>query len=187
MPTITIDLPNELYDELQETATDLNLEANELLMLSFNHFVQTDTIENVIEGLSRHDTPDENLISFSELKEELDLDINFHPLAIDELEALEEEDQIELIGQLIERISQEDEIDDIDLILKENKNDSLLLSSFDFGDIIYRITDDLITVYHIALNEAFDEDFDEDEDFEDFEEEDEFGDKLELEEEEDDY
>lgn len=185
MPALTIDIPDELYDELEETAAELNIEASDLLMLSFNHFVQTDTIDNVIEGLDRSTMPDENLITFPELKEELDLDINFHPLAIEELESLEEEDQVELIGQLIERISQEEAAEEVDLILKEDNDDTVLLSSFDFGDITYRINDEFITIYHIALNHTLDEGFDEEEEFEPFEEEDEFGEELEFDEDED--
>lgn len=186
MPSLTINIPDELFEELKDAAKELTLEPDELLTMSFNHFIQTPTIDNVAEGLERSQTPDENLISFPELKEELDMDINFHPLAMEELESLDEEDQIELIGELINRISQEDNVENIDLVLKDDEDGTLLLSSFDFGDLIYRLTDEVITIYHIALNEELDEDFDdEDEDFD--EEIEELGDEIGFGEEEQEY
>lgn len=189
MPKVTIEIPDELFDELKDTADALNTDVSGALNLAYQHFSQTEAVDNAVEGIERSATPDENLISFAELKDDLDIDINFHPLAMEELEALDTADQIELIGQLIERLSQEDDsMEGIDLVLKDSDTSSLLLSSFEFGDLIYRITDEVITIYHIALAEDFDEDFDEeaDEEFDEYEEIDELDeDEFEFEDEED--
>lgn len=190
MATLTIEIPDDLYDELKETATELKSNPSDALILAYNHFMQTEVVDNAVEGMERSAISDENLISFPELKEELDIDINFHPLAMEELESLDEEDQIELIGQLIERLSQGDEdlADDVDLVLNETEAATVLLSSFDFGDIVYRVNDEFITIYHIALSDAFDEELDlDDEELDDeFEEIDELDGELEFEEDEED-
>lgn len=181
MATLTIDLPDELFGELKETAVEMGLDPSALVSLCFQYFSQTETLDNIIEGLERTQISEDNLITFPGLKEELDLDFNFHPHAIEELETLEQSDQIEVISQLVERLSQEDELLDegIDIVIKDEENASLLMSSFDFGDIIYRVSEELVTIYHIALDESMDEAFDEDEDeMAEFEDEDEMFDEL---------
>lgn len=164
MATLTIEIPDELLEELEGVTEQLQISTSETVMLALSFIMQQDTLDNAIEGIARVDDKDDaEVISFPEIKEELDLDINFHGAAMEELEELEEEEQIELIGHLIERISQDDEDldEDVDLVLREEDDASIILSCFDFGDIIYKLSDD-ITIYHIAMHEpAIDEEFDE--------------------------
>lgn len=184
MQKITIEIPDEFYDELKETAEALDSDVAGALTLAYQHFSQTEALDSAIEGIERSTTSDEDLIEFTEIKEELDIDLNFHPLAMEELTSLEPDDQVELIGQLIERLSQPNvSLDGIDIILKDGESSSLLLSSFEFGDIVYRISDEMISIYHLSLLEDLDDenfldDEDEDDDFDDdeYEEIDELGD-----------
>tara|TARA_R110002110_G_scaffold404606_1_gene623172 strand:+ start:213051 stop:213581 length:531 start_codon:yes stop_codon:yes gene_type:complete len=164
MAKLTIEIPDELLEELEDITEQLKISTSETVMLALSFIMQQDTLDNAIEGIARVDDQDENeVISFPEIKEELDIDINFHARAMEELDALDEEEQIELIGHLIERLSQDDEEldEDVDLVLREDDDASIILSCFDFGDIIYKLSED-ITVYHIAMLEPEeDEDFDE--------------------------
>jgi predicted transcriptional regulator len=163
MPTISITVPDEIYEEFSSLAEQLKQSPQECAMLALNHFMQTDTIENAIEGVARMQDTTEELIPFPELKEELGLDVKFHPMAMDELEGLEEEDQIEVLESLIHRMANEEELDDdaIDLLLKETPEGQVKISVFPFGDITY-LVGPTIVVYHIALAEM-DEDFEGDE------------------------
>lgn len=182
MEKITIEIPKEFYDELKETAEALGSDVAGALTLAYQHFSQTEALDSAIEGIERSTTSDEDLIEFTEIKEELDIDLNFHPLAMEELTSLEPDDQVELIGQLIERLSQPHvSLDGIDIILKDGETSSLLLSSFEFGDIVYRISDEMISIYHLSLiedldDEHLDEDEDDDFDEDEYEEIDELGD-----------
>lgn len=164
MATLTIEIPNELLEELEEVTEELKISTSETVMLALSFIMQQDTLDNAIEGISRVDDEENSeVISFPEIKEEFELDINFHASAMEELEELDEEEQTELIGQLIERLSQEDEDldDEVDLVLRDQEEASLILSCFDFGDIIYQLSDE-ITIYHIAIHEPLeDEEFDE--------------------------
>ena len=68
-------------------------------------------------------------------------------------ESLEEEDQIEVLGALIDRILGEDDPEtSLDLPICQTPHGTLTTSGFPFGDIIYNKGSALI-VYHIALAE----------------------------------
>jgi hypothetical protein len=168
MAKLTIEIPDELLKELEDITGQLKISTSETVMLALSFIMQQDTLDNAIEGIARVDDKDNNdLVSFPEIKEELDIDINFHASAMEELDELNEEEQIELIGHLIERLSQDDEDldEDVDLVLREDKDASIILSCFDFGDIIYKLSEE-ITIYHISMLEPED-----DEDFEELMEE----------------
>lgn len=164
MASINVEIPDELLEELEDISEQLKTSTSETVMLALSYIMQTNTLENAIEGIARlDDDTDEEIISFPEIKEEIDLDINFQAAAMEELEALDEEDQIELIGHLIERLSMDEEVEDnnVDLILREEDDASVILSCFEFGDIIYRLGED-VTIYHIAMHDLLDdEEFDE--------------------------
>lgn len=167
MANLTINIPDELLEDLQDISEQLKTSPSETVLLALSYIMQQNTLENAIEGIARiDDDAEDEIISFPELKDEFDLDINFQATAMQELEALDEEEQIDLIAQLIERLSiDEDEIeedDNVDLVLRDDDDASIILSCFDFGDIVYRLSNEDVTVYHIAINEMLeDEDFDE--------------------------
>jgi len=155
---LTIDLPDDFYAELCDIASQLKQTPEQSAILALSHFAQTDTVDNAIEGMARTEDS-EVLVGFPELQEELGLEIKFHPMAMEELEAIEEEDQIEILEQLIHRIaSSEEELDGtLDLVLKEESSSQIVLSGFDFGDVIYKAGQNII-VYHLALHEDENED-----------------------------
>lgn len=167
MASINVEIPDELLEDLEDISEQLKTTASETVMLALSYIMQTNTLENAIEGIARIDDNEEEIISFPEIKEEIDLDINFQATAMEELEALDEEDQIELIGHLIERLSMDEEVEDqnVDLILREEDDASVILSCFDFGDIIYRLGED-VTIYHIAMHDLVDDDEEFDEELE---------------------
>jgi len=172
MATLNLTIPDDIFAELSIIATQLKQTPEQAVLLALNHLLQTSTVENAIEGIARIEDG-ETLVDFPELQDELGIEIKFHPDAMDELESVEEEDQIEILEQLITRISseEEDEIENtLDLVLKEEEENQVVLSGFDFGDIIYQLGQNMI-IYHIALNEA-EKGEDEDEDEEDEDEDD---------------
>lgn len=170
MTTMTLDIPDEIYSELTNIAEQLKITPQECLQLSLNHLFQTHTLDSALEGSSRIDDG-QDLVDFPELKEELGMDIKFHPQAMEELEALTEEEQVTILEELITRITSEEfEVEDtLDLVLKDHEDKQTVLSEFDFGDVVYQIGQ-IIAIYHISvLNDI--EDLDEEE--EDDEDEDE--------------
>jgi len=168
MPQLNLNIPEDVYAELTNVATQLKQTPEQCAALAVHHFFQTASVENAIEGVARLDD-EEILVDFPELKEELGIDIKFHPMAMEELETLEEEDQVEILGELIDRVSQEESAENtIDLVLMEKPTQQVLLSGFTFGDVVYSVGD-TIAIYHIAL---MDEEVDEDEEDDDVEEDD---------------
>lgn len=163
MTTLQLNVPDDAMTELSIVAEQLKLSPEQCVLLALNHFIQTDAVGNAIEGQSRIGDG-EALVDFPELKEEVGIDIQFHPVAMEELETLEEEAQVHVLGELIERISAEEEelTDTLDLVLKDDPDNQIVLSSFSFGDVVYTIGETVV-IYHIAFIEEEDYD-DEDED-----------------------
>ncbi len=165
MATLTIQLTDDFSSELNSLAEQLKITPEQCVQLALHHFFQTDTVENAIEAVERINDGEE-LVDFPELKEELGIDIKFHPSAMEELESVSEEDQIDILERLIGRISaSEDELEaTLDIVLKEQEDKQLVLSGFGFGDIVYELGE-VVIIYHIALIEedAEEEEFDEDE------------------------
>ena len=152
MPTLNLNIPDEIYGQVQEMSRQLKQTPEDFLLLALHHLIRTDTIDNTIEGITRMEDG-EALLGFPELKEELGMEVQFHPMAMEELESLEEEDQIEVLGALIDRILGEDDPEtSLDLPICPTPNGVLTTSGFPFGDIIY-IKGPALIVYHIALAE----------------------------------
>lgn len=172
MATMNIEVPDEIFSEINNIAEQLKMSATECIQLALNHFLQTHTLESAVEGIARIDNG-ETLVDFPELKEELGLEITFHPMAMEELEALTEDEQVIILEELINRITDEEgeEADDaLDLVLKDMGEDQIVLSEFSFGDVVYKIGQ-TVAIYHIAIlgdmDEEDEDDLDEDEDDED--------------------
>lgn len=174
MATLNIQLTDDFQSELSNIAEQLKISPEQCVQLALHHFFQTDTVENAIEGSLRMSDGQE-LVDFPELKEELGIEIKFHPDAMEELESVSEEDQIDILERLISRISaNEDELEaTLDIVIKEQGENQLVLSGFSFGDIVYELGESVV-IYHIALIEEDDEAEGDDEDEEDEEIEDEF-------------
>lgn len=170
MTTLQLNVPDDAMAELAIVAEQLKLSPEQCVLLALNHFIQTDTVGNAIEGQSRIGDG-EALVDFPELKEEVGIDIQFHPTAMEELETLEEEAQVHVLGELIERISAEEEelTETLDLVLKDDPENQVVISGFSFGDVVYTIGENVV-IYHIAFIE---EDEYDDEDEEELEAEDE--------------
>ncbi len=162
MANLTLEVADDVYSELTNLAEQLKISPEQCAQLALHHFLQTDTIENAIEGVNRMDDGQE-LVDFPELKEELGIEIKFHPDAMDELESVTEEDQIEILERLINRISaHEEELEaTLDIVIKEIGESQVVLSGFGFGDIVYQLGENVV-IYHIALIEEDDEDEDDD-------------------------
>ncbi len=171
MTTLQLNVPDDAMAELSIISEQLKLSPEQCILLALNHFIQTDTVANAIEGQARVGDG-EVLVDFPELKEEVGIDIQFHPTAMEELETLDEEAQVHVLGELIERISAEEEqlSDTLDLVLKDDPENQLVLSGFSFGDVVYTIGETVV-VYHIAFAEE--EDYDDEEEDEEIEIEDE--------------
>ncbi len=181
MATLNIELTDDFNSELSHIAQQLKISPEQCAQLALHHFFQTDTVENAIEGALRMEDG-QTLVDFPELKEELGIEIKFHPHAMEELESVSEEDQIDILERLINRISaNEEELEaTLDIVIKENGENQLVLSGFGFGDIVYELGENVV-IYHIALieeDEADEDDEDEDEDDEDEDEEEEEDEEL---------
>ncbi|MFI4937716.1 MAG: hypothetical protein ACHQJ6_04315 [Candidatus Berkiellales bacterium] len=177
MATINIEIPDEVYSEVSEVALQLKVSPAECVQLALSHFLQTHSLESAIEGLARIEDGEE-LIDFNELKNELGIDVKFHPQAMEELESLSEEDQVVILEEIIDRItSEEEELEGaVDLVLKDKDNQQTILSEFGFGDVVYQIGEN-VGIYHIAILEEEDEDDEDDMDDEDDLDEAEFDDE----------
>lgn len=152
MPTLNLTLPDDLYTDVKEMSQQLKQTPEEFMLLALQHLTRTDTIDNTIEGITRMEDG-ETLLAFPELKEEMGMEVQFHPMAMEELESLEEEDQIEVLGALIDRILGEDDPElSLDLPICNTPHGTLTTSGFPFGDIIY-IKGASLIVYHLALAE----------------------------------
>ena len=154
MATLTVTIPDEIYAEMATLAEHLKQTPEQSLNLAMCHFLQTTTLDSALEGIARTNNTDVTLVEFPELKESYGLDIRFHPMAIEEMEILTEEEQMSVLEELIDRISAENvEMENtLDLVILENGDSQIVLSEFSFGDVVYQIGEE-ITVYHIAFAE----------------------------------
>lgn len=157
MTMITIDISDELHQELLDVAGQLKINANETIQLALGYFLQAQSLTSVLEGTSRM-SDGQALVDFPELKEEIGMDIKFHSKAMEELEALTEEEQVDVLEELITRITTPDEEleETLDLVIKEEQGTQIVLSEFYFGDVIYKIGQ-TVEIYHLALLEDEDE------------------------------
>lgn len=167
MASITLELPDEYYSELIDTASQLKTTPEHTLGLALAHFMQSGALMSALEAVARTDD-NEPLVDFPELKEELELDIKFHPMAMEELDSLTEEEQVTVLEDLINRISSEPEdLDDsLDLVIADTPDYQLILSEFSFGQVVYRIGD-FITIYYVGIIEDEDDELEDEEEEED--------------------
>ncbi|HET9843252.1 MAG TPA: hypothetical protein VFP93_01175 [Gammaproteobacteria bacterium] len=173
MTSLKIDLPDDVYTDLTEVAKRLKQTPEETTQMALSLLMQFESLDYALVAMQRVEDGQET-VPLPALAEESELSLEFHPEALDELQTLDEEDQVTVLTELIERIvAEEDELEDtLDLVINENSAEQIVLSSFEFGDIIYRIANK-VTVYMIALptQEEFEaEDISEDEDEEEDEE-----------------
>lgn len=153
MGNITLSLSDDLFSELSDTATALKCTLPEFIELAVSHFFQTPTLENSLEAMERI-SDQEALVDFPELRDELELDIKFHPLAIEELESLSQEDQITILENLVSRISEESDDEAVDLVIKETPEYQIVLSEFHFGQVVYKIGESII-VYYVSVSDDY--------------------------------
>lgn len=153
MTSLTIELPNDIFEDLSEVAKRLNQSPEETTQMALSLLMQFDSLDYALIATARINDGSET-VPLPALAEEADLALEFHPAALEELQALEEDDQVEVLSSFIERIvaEEEDLENTLDLVITESENDQVVLSSFDFGDIVYRIGDKVI-VYMIGLPE----------------------------------
>lgn len=167
MTNLTIELPDEVYSDLNEVAKRLNQTPEETTQMALSLLMQFDSIDFALIAIQRMQEEHETT-PLPALQEEAELSLEFHPAAMEELQSLEEEDQVEVLSAFIERIvAEEDELDDtLDLVINENETEQVVLSSFDFGDIVYKIGDKVV-IYMIGfppMDDLEEFDFDEEED-----------------------
>lgn len=164
MTNLTIELPDEVYSDLNEVAKRLNQTPEETTQMALSLLMQFDSLDFALIAIQRMNEEHETT-PLPALQEEAELSLEFHPAAMEELQSLEEEDQVEVLSAFIERIvAEEDELEDtLDLVINENETEQVVLSSFDFGDIVYKIGDKVV-IYMIGFPELEDlEEFDFDE------------------------
>lgn len=163
MARVTLELPDEFYAELQDAASQMKMTPENCVELALTHFMQSHALMSAIEALSRIDDG-ETLVDFPELKEELELDIKFHPMAMEELDSLTEEEQVDVLEDLINRISGDEEelLETMDLVIREDGTNQIILSEFSFGQVVYQIGD-VITIYYVGILEDASEDIEQDE------------------------
>ena len=180
MSQIQVNLPDELHEILNEVASRLNKTPEESIELALNFFLQMDTIDCAIIGKERFDANAELVpLAVDGEDDDLEYELKFHPEALEEYEALDEEQQMLAICALVTRLfDEEDEESDVsqtppELDLYSTEDTDLILSHFSFGDIVYAVNSDAVAIYHVSFNEedALDDDDidddDEDEDDED--------------------
>jgi len=153
MATLTVTVPDDVFAELKTVSEQLQQTPEQCAYLSLCHFLQAPTVDSALEGMARVNV-EAQYVDFPELKAAYGIDIQFHPMAIEELQALNEEEQTSLLEELIDRISEDDPDAEemMDLVLKENGDHQIVLSEFPFGDVVYKIGQTIV-VYHIALVE----------------------------------
>lgn len=166
MTSLKIELPDDVYNDLGEVAKRLNQTPEETTQMALSLLMQFDSLDYALIATQRIND-DQESVPLPALAEEADLALEFHPEALEELQSLEEDDQVEVLSSFIERIvAEEAELENtLDLVITENDNEQVVLSSFDFGDIVYKIGDKVV-VYMIGLppEEEFEEfDIEEDE------------------------
>ncbi|HKY69879.1 MAG TPA: hypothetical protein VJ205_03190 [Gammaproteobacteria bacterium] len=180
MANLNIKIPDDYLEELNEIAALLKMNLEECVQLALNYFMQFESIDNATVAMQRYTDKTKKTVAMPSLEEEFNLNIKFHPEALEEFQEFEAEDQAELILELADRISNAEEgvQDGVDLVLRETDEAQLVLSCFEFGDIVYEIGDHL-TIYLISSPEL-EEDYEDEDEEEDDQEQDEEDEDFEL-------
>lgn len=158
MTSFTITLPDEIHADLAEVAKRLNQTPEETTQMALSLLMQFDSLDYALIAMQRINDG-ETIVPLPALADESELALEFHPLALEELQSLDEDDQIELLTELIERIvAEEEELEDtLDLVINESETEQVVMSSFEFGDVVYKISEKVV-VYLIGIPEL--EEFD---------------------------
>lgn len=170
-----ITLSEPLMEALTELASCLRKTPDESAELALSFFLQSDTANNAIIAKERYDENVELIpISIDQEEEELEYDLRFHPEALEEYESLDEEQQTLAVCALVSRLFDDEENADDDeeaeveddcpeLVLNETPTSQLILTHFPFGDLVYEVTEEAVSIFMVNFLEEEYEDEDEDE------------------------
>lgn len=172
---INVNLPTEVANDISELASQLKQTPEEFIQMALSLLMQSNSLDNILASNDRIE--DQKTLEPIDLglvddpADELsDISLEIHPDANEEFNFFDEDQKAYILSALIDRITMElDEEEDlfdssIDLVIQESEDHQLLLSSFDFGEIVYTIGDKLV-IYLLDISEHFNwEASDEDED-----------------------
>lgn len=172
-----ITLSEPLMEALTELASCLRKTPDESAELALSFFLQSDTANNAIIAKERYDENVELIpISIDQEEEELEYDLRFHPEALEEYESLDEEQQTLAVCALVSRLFDDEDNADNDeddnaeaeddcpeLVLNETPTSQLILTHFPFGDLVYEVTEEAVSIFMVNFLEEEYEDEDEDE------------------------
>lgn len=152
MTILNVELPNEIHEDVVEIAKQLNQTPTELMQMALSLLMQSDALNNAIEAMERSKDGKETIaLPLAEAQQETDIAIGFHPEALVEFNSLSEEDQLDVLSELIEHIGSVDDENNFDetitLVINETDNSQTLLSSLDYGDIVYKVDDNALIIY----------------------------------------
>lgn len=169
MTVLNVELPNEILEDVIEVSKQLNQTPEELMQMALSLLMQSDSLDNAIEAKERMNDG-QALVALPSLddKEDLELTIQLHPDALVEFSMLDEEDQLDVLNDLIERVvseeGEEQSFDNtLDLVINETEDSQVILSSFEYGDIVYKVSDS-ISIYLLNLPDLVDDEFEDEED-----------------------
>lgn len=181
MARLTIELPDDVFADLEDIAAQLNQTPQGCLELAFNHFIQSDTLDMAILGMNALAETDE-MIEFPEFMEEVNIPVEIHKNVLEELESEPEEAQLAILSEMIEKVfsdpseteldeDEEDQDNDLELLLKEDASGQVFLANFSYGSFVYHISEDSLKIAFLNLENADElDELDELDDFEDPEE-----------------
>lgn len=170
MTVLNVNLPEEILEDVVDIAKQLDQTPEELMQMALSLLMQSDSLNNAIEAIDRtKDGKSPVPLPTVEDAEDAELSIELHPEALAEFSLLSEDDQLDVLSDLIERIASEgDEEEDLfedtlDLVINETEDSQTLLSSFTYGDVVYKVSDKIV-IYLFDLPDLMGEDeFEEDE------------------------
>lgn len=171
MTVLNVELPNEILEDVIEVSKQLNQTPEELMQMALSLLMQSDSLDNAIEAKERMNDGQTPVALPALDKEDLELSIQLHPDALVEFSMLDEEDQLDVLSDLIERVvseeGEEPAFDNtLDLVINETEDSQVILSSFEYGDIVYKVSDS-ITIYLLNLPDLVDDEFEDAEEDED--------------------
>lgn len=168
MTTLNVELPDEIFEDITEVAKELDQTPEEFMQMALSLLMQSDSLANAMVAMERVKDKQMPVTLPTMDSEEPELSIELHPDALAELQMLDEEDQIDVLGDLMERVLNETQEEDdesfsegLDLVINETEDSQLILSSFDYGDIVYKLSDKIV-VYLLNLPDLIPDEEDED-------------------------
>ncbi len=168
MTTLNVELPDEILEDITEIAKELDQSPEEFMQMALSLLMQSDSLSNAMVAMERVKDKNESVALPSlDGSDDSELIIELHPEALAELHLLAEEDQVDVLSDLIERVLSETEEEEmftegLDLVINETEDSQLILSSFDYGDIVYKLSDKIV-IYLLNLPDLMPDDEDGDE------------------------